>query len=135
MALVTSQLTLINIPYHVATQGALPNTGSIALATQGFIIETTVTEAEGSPNRDYWTREDKNDPLAGPFSFIDADRRARALSKHGLAQVVTFLGSRGGDPVKNPTELRVVHMYILGRRTLAGRTAQFHSDKEIPPSA
>jgi hypothetical protein len=137
MPLVVKQLTLINEPSHVSTQGALPNNGSIALATQGFILDVEYTEAIGSPNRDWWIREDKNDPLAGPFTFVEADRKARTLSKDqtksGLAQVVTFLGSRGGDPVKNQTELRVVHLYIRGRRALAGRVAQLHSDRESPP--
>lgn len=83
-------------------------------------------------------REDQNDTPSGPYSFPVADRVARFMSededRSGLAQVVTYLGSRGGDPIKNPPELKVVYMYIRGRRTLGGRTAQYHSDRELPPT-
>jgi len=57
-------------------------------------------------------------------------------SNASLAQVVTFLGAsgRGGDPIKTPPVLFVVYMYIMGKRTLGGRTAEFHSDRELPPT-
>ena len=146
---------VLNEPIHVATQGVLVR--PLGMVLNGWIYRgVTITippalgvpsavppnntgTSFGSPRREYFVREDKNDVLFGPLDFVQADRNARALSndetKSGLAQVVILLGSRGGDPVKTPTELKVVFMYIRGRRTLGGRTAQFHSDRELPPSA
>ncbi len=145
---------ILNDPIHVATQGVL--VAPLGMALNGWIYRgITITlptdlgvpsnippnnigTSFGPPRQEYWVREDKNDTLFGPLDFVTADRNARQLSddetKSGLAQVVTFLGSRGGDPVKNPTVLQVVFMYIRGRRTLGGRTAQFHSDRELPPT-
>lgn len=143
---------LLAVPIHVATQGVLDDTLGVALL--GWIIryETdVVVPGEPSvpggnvgalitePRREWWVRENKNDPLFGPLSFRDADKHARFLSqveeKSGLAEVVTFLGTRGGDPSScDPSTLFVAFLYIEGKRTLGGRMAQFHSDRELPPT-
>jgi hypothetical protein len=74
------------------------------------------------------------------MTLEQADRNARILSedeeKSGLAQLCTYVGadSRGGDPVKTPSELFVVYMYIRGKKTLGGRTAMYHSKNELPPT-
>jgi hypothetical protein len=85
----------------------------------------------------YWYyRESKDDELVGPMSYRDAVAGARYLSKHpdhsGIAEIVVFVGQRPGDP---PTfqQTRVVYMYIRGKRTLAGRAAQYHSIHNLPP--
>jgi hypothetical protein len=84
---------------------------------------------------DWFVRRDKNSPLIGPMSFRDADRQARYMSvdinDSGLAEVVTFLGERAGDPVTFPSRLFVHGMYARGKKFLGGRTAQFHSDNEL----
>jgi len=136
-------------PFHVATQGVLDN--SLGIATLGWIIcgERPVEEAqpnvppdniglsEGEPRREWWVRENQNEPLVGPFSFRDASKHARYLSqcedRSGLAQVCTFVGTRGGDPKTEP-ELRVAYMYIKGKMTLGGRMAEYHSDRDLPPT-
>lgn len=99
---------------------------------------TNTGSSLGDPRQEFWIREDQSDTLVGPFDFPTADRQARAMSededRSGLAQVVTYVGARGGDPVKATPELRVVYMYIRGKRTLGGRTAQYHSDNDLPPT-
>ena len=137
----------------MATDGFLAS-NVFAVATDGFIIQSISRPGVGVPNtppgnigalltdprQEFYVREDKNDVLDGPFTFRVANARARELSedeeKSGLSQVVTFVGSddRGGDPIKKPSELHVVFMYIRGKRTLGGRTATFHSDRELPPT-
>jgi hypothetical protein len=93
----------------------------------------------GDPRQEFYVREDKNDALFGPLTYQHANAQARELSededKSGLAEIVTYVGARPGDPVGNATELRVVYMYIRGKQTLGGRTAQFHSDRQLPPTA
>lgn len=144
---------VLNVPIHVATEGLI-SSNVFAVATDGFIIRSEPGSGIGKPNvppgnigalitdprQEWYVREDKNDPLDGPFTFQIANARARELSededKSGLSQIVTFVGSdsRGGDPVKDPSELHVVFMYIRGNRTLGGRTATYHSDRELPPT-
>ncbi len=84
---------------------------------------------------DWFVRREKGAPLIGPMSFRDADRHARFMSVEengpGLAQVVTFLGNRKGDPTTFPARLFVDGYYALGKKFLGGRTAQFHSDNEL----
>lgn len=139
---------LIDIPTYVATMGVTD--GPLGHITHGFVIRTPQTGGTGLPNvppnnigsliteanRDWWIRENQNDPLHGPLTYQQAVAGAKYLSrredKSGLAQVCTYLGSRGGDPIKDPTQLFVVFMYIKGKRTLAGRMAEYHSDRDLP---
>lgn len=83
---------------------------------------------------DWFVRRDKHSSVFGPMSYRDADRHARFLSVEedgpGLAQVITFLGNRAGDPVTFP-RLFVEGYYARGKKFLRGRAAQFHSDKEL----
>ena len=84
---------------------------------------------------DWYVRSAKGAPLFGPVSYAVADRHARFLSVDedgpGLAQVVTLLGSRPGDPASVPARICVVGYYARGRKFLGGRAAQFHSDNEL----
>jgi len=84
---------------------------------------------------DWFVRREKGSPLIGPLSYRDADKQARFMSIEdggpGLAQVVTFLGARGGDPITLPARLFVDGYYARGRKFLGGRAAQFHSDNEL----
>ncbi len=84
---------------------------------------------------DYFVRFDLDDVLVGPYSFPQADAAARFRSKEfneGKAELVTFLGARGGDPITVPTKLFVKYIYIHGKRTLGGRAASFHSIRSLP---
>lgn len=87
--------------------------------------------------RDFYYRENKNDPPFGPLSWYHADRGARRLSldktKSGLAEVLTVVGARKGDPPQPELKFSVVNMYIRGNRVLGGHKAQFHSNNELPP--
>lgn len=95
----------------------------------------------GDPRQEFYVREDKNDELFGPLTFQHAVAQARALSlneeKSGLAEICTYVGAsdRPGDPIKSPSVLFVAYMYIRGKRTLGGRTAQYHSDRQLPPTS
>lgn len=88
-------------------------------------------------NKDFYYRENKDSPLVGPMSYTHALKGALFLSKNldhsGLAEVVTILGTREGDPI-NTHKVCVVHMFIRGKLTLSGRAAQYHSDKGLPPT-
>lgn len=86
---------------------------------------------------DWFVRQDKNSPFIGPLSFRDADRQARFLSAKdpGVAQVVTIMGNRAGDPVSFPARVFVDGFYARGKKFLGGRAAQFHSDRELIKSA
>ncbi len=91
------------------------------------------------PREEFYVREDKNDPLFGPLNFAHADYYARKLSREnvlGLAEMVTLVGAndRAGDPVKTPSKLFVVFVYRRGRKLLGGRTANLHSELQIPPA-
>ena len=105
------------------------------LTTYGW----NVGASKGAPRQEFYVRENKHDVLFGPLDEPTADRVARTMSndeeRSGLAEVVTYVGARPGDPIGNPTTLRVVYMYIRGRKTLGGRTAQYHSDNELPPTS
>ncbi len=84
---------------------------------------------------DYFVRFDADDVLVGPYSFPQAVAAARYRSKEereGKAEIVTFLGARGGDPITNPPRLFVKFMYIHGKRTLGGRMAEFNSKARWP---
>jgi len=84
---------------------------------------------------EWFVRKDQNSPFIGPFSYRDADRNARFYSVEeggaGLAQVVTLLGNRKGDPVTFPARVFVDGYYARGKKFLGGRAAQFHSDNEL----
>jgi hypothetical protein len=102
-------------PMHVATEGFLAGR-SMPVATDGFINSAAYPE------------------IFGPFTFMEADRYARGLSKirerSGMAEVFTYLGERGGDPITNPSLLFVEFWYLRGKRSLGGRSAEYQSDKE-----
>jgi hypothetical protein len=53
------------------------------------------------------------------------------LNGSGIAEVVTFLGERAGDPITFPAKLFVNGLYARGKLFLGGRAAQFHSDNEL----
>ncbi len=84
---------------------------------------------------DFFVRESKGSPLEGPYSFKKATATARYMSRQktgkGVAQVVTFLGDRAGDPVTFPARLFVESIYVLGKKFIGGRVAQYHSDHEL----
>lgn len=105
--------------------------------------EATVTQnnpgsSETEPRTEWYYREKPGEEIHGPLTFQHAEAGARELSENeelsGLAEILTYVGSRAGDPVKDTPELRVVYMYVRGKRVLAGRAAQYHSDNGLPPT-
>jgi hypothetical protein len=76
------------------------------------------------PRSDFYVRENELDPLYGPLTFADANSYARHLSSlpdhSGYAEMITYVGNRGGDPQIEPPVLFVVYTYVRGRRTIGG---------------
>jgi len=127
---------IINVPLQVATNGFSEN-NSMSVASNGFQF-CQLFELDGANDGVWFVRENKDDPLQGPYNYPQAEANARALSKDenksGLSELVTFLGTRFGDPSVVPSQLFVVYMYIRGKKTLGGRTAEYHSDNSLPPT-
>ncbi len=98
---------------------------------------TNVGSSVGEPNKDYFVRINPNDTqLVGPLTFAQANAHARFLSREesntfGTAEVITSVGTRGGDPIQETPVLFVKFLYIRGRLTLGGRAAEFNSKKFI----
>lgn len=85
----------------------------------------------------YYYRASKAYPLVGPMSLVDAEDIARWLSLQedgiGMAEVCTYVGNRPNDPVLRPPKLFVVSMFIRGKLTLKGGTANYNSRHGLPP--
>lgn len=151
----TVEVCVLNDPLSVATHGLLDN--SIGIATMGEIISITdvITPpvidipptAIGRSNLDpglytaqqeWYYRKDKDSPLVGPYTYVKADHDARWWSRQeiseGVVEVVSFVGDRAGDPAKAPTpsQLKVSHIYVRGKKTLSGRMAAYNSAVGIP---
>lgn len=88
---------------------------------------------------DWFVRRSNDSELLGPYTYAVADSHARFMSAEdgsiGLAQIVTFVGGRLGDPIIFPARIRVDAYYARGKRFLQGRAAQFHADHELLESA
>lgn len=106
----------------------MPNNNSVAVP----VVEVVPPGAR----RDYYLRSDKISPLEGPYTFYEAEYKARwgtRLAKDSasaVVELVTLLGDRLGDPPQ-PTDptLKVVAIYVKGRKTLGGSIAQYNSDQ------
>jgi len=142
---------VFNSPIHIATQGYLDGPLGVAFMGEVVVIDSgpqagvsnvppnNIGSLLGDPRREWYVRENSQDPLFGPLSFAEADRHCRYLSqledRSGLAELVTYVAdtSRGGDPARLSPKPRlfVAFIYIKGKRTLGGRTAQFHSDRGL----
>lgn len=113
----------------------------------------TGSSLASEPRREWWYRENPQDALSGPFDYRQAENLARRLSRRtdrsGLAELCTYVAApvetpqrsdavnttRGGDPRRVTPKLFVVYMYIRGKRTLGGRTAEYHSSQGLPPTS
>ena len=86
---------------------------------------------EGKISQDFYYRETPDHPLVGPMSYYFAMSGARYLSESkehsGVAEVCTYVGTRIGDPYRNPPTLFVMHVFIQGKLTLSGRRAAYNS--------
>jgi len=84
---------------------------------------------------DEWYYRDKpGGELFGPISLKDAEFAARRLSDRpdgiGQAEVLTTVGNRPGDPQQpGGTRFVVAFIYLLGKKTFAGRQAEIQSKK------
>lgn len=78
------------------------------------------------PTIAWYIRENKDSSLSGPYDWRSSDAQARYLSKtnvSGLAETAIYLDG----------QLKVIGMYMRGRKLLQGQDAQWHSDHKIPP--
>lgn len=77
-------------------------------------------------------RYGRDEQLIGPFDYGRADDYARYVSREeGLAELVTILGARPGDPETIKPSIKVDSIYIEGKQTLRGRAAEFHSKRKL----
>jgi hypothetical protein len=141
-----SHASVMNVGELAVTLLSMSSTSrAIATTPIAEVIPTTSigTVTPNAPrvtsfNNDFYYRENKDSALVGPMSYSHALKGAQYLSldkKHsGIAEVVTLLGPRNGDPAINPPKICVVHMYIRGKITLNGKAAQYHSDNGLPPT-
>lgn len=90
----------------------------------------------GPARLDYFVRVSPNDTLAGPFDFRTAHAQARFLSRRddnpdGTAEIVTNVGSRQGDPPKDPATATVQYLFVRGRLLFSGEVARYNSSRFI----
>lgn len=86
----------------------------------------------GPPRLDYYVRVSPEDPETGPFDFRVAHAQARYLSSRddnpdGTAEIITYVGSRAGDPPKSPATPTVQYMFVRGRLLFSGEVAKYNS--------
>lgn len=90
------------------------------------------------PLREYYLRVTKNGVLEGPYTFYEANYIARTATREAARtgigpvtrELVVNIGTRQGDPPQ-PTDptIRVVAVFVAGRKTIGGSLAQYNSDK------
>jgi hypothetical protein len=90
------------------------------------------------PLREYYLRVTKSGVLEGPYTFYEANHVARTATREAARtgvgpisrELVVNVGARQGDPPQpsSPT-LRVVAVFVAGRKTLGGSIAQYNSDR------
>lgn len=88
------------------------------------------------PLREYWLRSNKFSALEGPYTYYEAEHKARTATREAARtgrgdislELVTIVGTRVGDP-NVPHHLRVVALYLAGRKTTGGSLAQYNSDR------
>lgn len=110
----------------------MPNNNPVAVAVAVPVVETVASGAL----REYYLRSNKVAPLEGPYTFYEAEYKARwgtrlaKDSESAVVELVVLLGTRLGDPPQ-PTDptLKVVAIYVKGRKTLGGSIAQYNSDQ------
>lgn len=90
----------------------------------------------GPARLDYYVRVSPNDSLAGPFDYRTAHAQARFLSirednPDGTAEIVTNVGSREGDPSKDPPTATVQYLFVRGRLLFSGEVARYNSSRFV----
>jgi hypothetical protein len=88
-----------------------------------------------APIREFYIRTDAHGVLDGPYTYAEADSKARTVTKEAAKtgvgsihmEMVQIVGSRLGDPPVTPSD-RVICAYLAGRKTIGGRLAQYNSD-------
>lgn len=73
-------------------------------------------------------------PLEGPYTYYEAEGKARVSTREAArtgvgdisVELVTIVGARVGDPPVPPT-IRVICVYLAGRKTSGGSLAQYNS--------
>lgn len=86
------------------------------------------------PLREFWLRYDTKGPLEGPFTYYEAEYKARVSTREAArtkvgdisVALITFVGNRPGDPIITPPVEKVVCLYLAGRKTTGGALAQYN---------
>jgi len=93
------------------------------------------TRTQG-PLREFYLRSNKYAQLEGPYSYYEAEGKGRTATREAARtgvgdislELVTIVGAREGDPIR-PPEIRVVAIYLAGRKITGGSLAQYNSSK------
>lgn len=89
------------------------------------------------PLREYYLRNNKFSQLEGPYTYYEAETKARMATSIAartgvgdpVMELVTIVGERQGDPPQPTNEIRVIAVYTKGRKTIGGSIAQYNSDR------
>ncbi len=83
----------------------------------------------------YYYKEFIEDELIGPLPEFQAVAKARSLSNmrgHTQAIVGTYIGTRPNDPILVPPVFKITHVFLLGKLTLKGHTAEYNATMQLP---
>lgn len=86
------------------------------------------------PLREWYLRGNKDAELEGPYTYFEAEGKARTSTREAArtrrgdisVELVQLVGTRQGDPIR-PIELRVICIYLAGRKVTGGALAQYNS--------
>lgn len=87
------------------------------------------------PLREFYLRPDKDSVMDGPYTYYEAENKGRTATRTAARtgigsiqmELVTIVGERQGDPPITP-KIRVVCIYLAGRKVTGGDLAQYNSD-------
>lgn len=93
-----------------------------------------IPDPVAGPLREWYLRSNKDAELEGPYSYYEAEGKARVSTREAARtgvgdvslELVQLVGTRQGDPIR-PTEVRVICIYLAGRKTSGGSLAQYNS--------
>ena len=101
--------------------------------TTGTPVDPVRTQG---PLREFYLRTNKDGELEGPYSYYEAEHKGRTATRDAARtrigdismELVTIVGTREGDPPITP-KIRVVCVYLAGRKITGGSLAQYNSDQ------
>lgn len=95
-----------------------------------------IAKPKPGPLLEWYLRSDRNGQLEGPYSYYEAEYKGRVSTREAartgkgdiIVELVQIVGTRVGDPPR-PPEIRVIAIYLAGRKVTGGSLAQYNSDQ------